>query len=262
MKLSRLNVIAVIASAVLLVSLLVISVIIYTPAKELIPGYSDLEAKKQAKTAMEKAQILEHELHTNEVYIDRVRQVLQGSLLPEDFPKDSIHALNEEVDTDIDFSISERDSALRAQVSAEERYNLKFEDADEEHRLATLSNTHFFSPIKGTVSSSFNIGSNHLGTDIVAPDNEVIKAVLDGTVLISTWTSTEGHILVLQHRNELISVYKHNSSLLKKVGETVKVGDSIAIIGNSGELSDGPHLHFELWHRGVALDPEKYIIFN
>jgi murein DD-endopeptidase MepM/ murein hydrolase activator NlpD len=262
LKLSRLNVIALIASAIILVSLLLLSIIIYTPAKELIPGYSDVQAKRNAKKAIERTQMLEEDLQRNEVYLDRVRQVLQGNILPEEFPVDSSKSLGTDYASALNLNISQRDSALRASVTAEEKYNLKFEDRSGQNGIVALSSTLFFSPIRGKVSSSYNIGSNHLGTDIVAPDNEVIKATLDGTVLLATWTSNEGHIIALQHSNDLISVYKHNSTLLKKAGESVKAGDSIAIIGNSGDLTDGPHLHFELWHRGIALDPEKYLVFN
>jgi len=262
MKLSRLNVIAVMAVAGFLIALLTLAIIVYTPARALIPGYSDQEARIQARTALDKADKLEAELLTTQVYLDNVRMVLNGEMRPDQIPYDSIQALGSDAGAQLDFTVSERDSALRASVAAEEKYNLKFDSNSGEERLGDLSTVLFFSPIRGKVSSSYSIGADHLGTDIVAPDDEPIKACLDGTVTFSTWTSTEGYVIMIQHSNDLLSVYKHNSVLLKKLGENVKAGDSIAIIGNTGELTDGPHLHFELWHKGVALDPEKYLVFN
>ena len=111
------------------------------------------------------------------------------------------------------------------------------------------------------VTNSFNAGENHFGTDIVAAPNEVVKAAMDGTVILATWTVETGYVLQIQHDNNLISIYKHNAELLKKVGNVVRAGDAIAIIGNSGELTTGPHLHFELWHNGTPVDPEQYIVF-
>ena len=109
---------------------------------------------------------------------------------------------------------------------------------------------------------AFNALENHLGTDVVGSPNSVVSATLDGTVILSTWTIETGYVMQIQHENDLVSVYKHNAEMLKEVGSFVRAGESIAIIGNSGELfTSGPHLHFELWHQGKALDPEKYVVF-
>ena len=124
-----------------------------------------------------------------------------------------------------------------------------------------LDKLHFFTPVRGMVTNSFNPSNNHFGTDIVAGPNEVVKATLAGTVIMATWTLETGYVIEIQHDNNLISVYKHNAELLQKVGLRVKAGDAIAIIGNSGELTTGPHLHFELWQNGVALNPENFIVF-
>lgn len=261
LKLSRLNVIAVLATAVLLLSAIIVAVIVYTPAKEMIPGYSDAEAKKQARDAYETAEKMQADLSIKQSYLDDVIRVLKGEIGPEEIVIDSSGTAQEPV-TDIDFSISERDSALRAEVAAEDEYNLKFENVVSRSAVTALSDMVFFSPLRGTISSGFDIGTEHLGVDIVAPDNETIKSTLDGTVIQATWTANEGYVIGIQHPNDLISFYKHNSVLLKKVGERVEVGESIAIIGNSGELTDGPHLHFELWYKGDPLDPEEFILFN
>lgn len=263
LKLSRLNVIAVIASAVLLLSAIIIALIVYTPAKEMIPGYSDAQAKRQARVAYETAQQMEADLSIRENYLNDVVKVLKGEIDPGELQVDTTASSDgNEVVTDVDFSISDRDSALRAEVAAEELYNLKFENAVSRTTVTALSNIVFFSPLRGTISSRYDIGTEHLGVDIVAPDNETIKSTLDGTVILATWSSSEGYVISIQHSNDLVSFYKHNSVLLKKVGERVEVGESIAIIGNSGELTDGPHLHFELWYKGDPLDPEEFILFN
>ena len=137
-------------------------------------------------------------------------------------------------------------------------YNLAFND---QLTAPDISNFFFFTPIKGMVTSSFDLKKGHFGTDITAPKNEVIKSVLDGTVIIASWTSETGHVIQVQHPNNLISVYKHNSVLLKEVGEQINAGEEIAIIGESGELSSGPHLHFELWFNGNPINPEEFIVF-
>ncbi|NND94882.1 MAG: M23 family metallopeptidase [Flavobacteriales bacterium] len=261
LKLSRLNVITVIATAVILISLIILSIIIYTPAKELIPGYSDAQAKREARRAIETAERLEADLSIREEYLNNVINVLKGEIEPDDLLSDSVNMLTER-QAELDFTVSERDSALRAEVAAEDLYNLKFENAESRTAMSALSNYVFFTPLRGLVSSQYDIGTEHLGVDVVAPDNETIKAVLDGTVILASWTSSEGYVLGIQHANDIISLYKHNSVLLKKTGERVDAGESIAVVGNSGELTDGPHLHFELWYKGDPLDPEEFIIFN
>jgi murein DD-endopeptidase MepM/ murein hydrolase activator NlpD len=260
-KLSRLNVISIIATSVIVISLLVLSIIVYTPAKELIPGYSDAQAKREARKAIETAERLEADLSIREDYLNSVISVLRGEIKAEDLVEDSLTVVSDS-EADLDFSISERDSALRAEVAAEDLYNLKFENAESRTAMTALSNLVFFTPMKGLVTSQYDIGTEHLGVDVVAPDNETIKAVLNGTVVLASWTSSEGYVLGIQHANDLISFYKHNSVLLKKTGDQVEAGESIAVVGNSGELTDGPHLHFELWYKGDPLDPEEFIIFN
>ena len=120
----------------------------------------------------------------------------------------------------------------------------------------------FFSPIKGVITSIFAPQNSHFGVDIVAKENEPVKAIADGTVILSAWTLETGYIINIQHSNELISIYKHNSVLLKKIGDVVRGGEIISIIGNTGELSSGPHLHFELWYKGTPLNPQEFITFD
>ena len=124
-----------------------------------------------------------------------------------------------------------------------------------------ISRVFFYVPVTGIITNPFNAENEHYGVDIVAPADEPILASLKGTVILSTWTLGTGNIIQIQHENDIITVYKHNSMLLKKSGDFVKAGEPIAVIGNSGELSTGPHLHFELWYKGIPVNPEKYIKF-
>jgi murein DD-endopeptidase MepM/ murein hydrolase activator NlpD len=159
----------------------------------------------------------------------------------------------------IDFSTSLEDSILRNQIEEEEQYNLAV--VDNRPRALGLAGVHFFAPVRGIVSSPFDATKNHFGTDIVASPDEVVKATLDGTVIMASWTVETGYVIQVQHKDNLISVYKHNAELLKKTGNVVKAGDAIAIVGNSGELTTGPHLHFEIWYNGTPVNPEEYIVF-
>jgi len=159
----------------------------------------------------------------------------------------------------INFIRSTNDSILRQQVEAEEQFRLSVLDNEQGSR--TLNELQFFTPVKGIITGEFSPADGHFGVDLVAGPNEVVKAVLDGTVTMSTWTLETGYVIQIQHDYELISVYKHNATLFKSVGEKVAAGDAIAIVGNSGELTTGPHLHFELWHDRVPLNPADYIVF-
>ena len=124
-----------------------------------------------------------------------------------------------------------------------------------------LEGQYFYSPIEGMVTTVFNIREEHYGIDIVSKSNEPVKSVADGTVIFGDWTQESGNVIYIQHRDNTISVYKHNSALLKKVGNFVSSGDVIAIIGNTGEFTTGPHLHFEMWYNGNPVDPEEFISF-
>jgi murein DD-endopeptidase MepM/ murein hydrolase activator NlpD len=125
-----------------------------------------------------------------------------------------------------------------------------------------LQELFYFTPVSGIIISSFDpASSGHYGVDVVAKDNEPIKAVAEGTVVFSGWTQDFGYTLIIQHKAGILSVYKHNSVLLEKVGNYVAAGDVIAIIGNTGELTSGPHLHFELWYNGNPVNPEEFVSF-
>jgi murein DD-endopeptidase MepM/ murein hydrolase activator NlpD len=132
---------------------------------------------------------------------------------------------------------------------------------DRDKSLSTLNDYFFFAPLKGVITNGFNPASNHYGVDITSKENDAVKATLDGTVVLSTWTLATGNVIIIQHKDNIISVYEHNSVLMKKAGDQVKAGDVIAIVGNSGELTTGPHLHFELWYQGSPVNPIDYVTF-
>ena len=147
---------------------------------------------------------------------------------------------------------------MRVQIETEEKFNL-FSNTNQKNNQ--IYNVLFFKPIEGIVTETFDAEKNHFGVDIVSKENELIKSTLDGVVMFANWTAETGNVIAVLHENNLISIYKHNSVLLKKDGDKVGAGDPIAIIGNSGKWSSGPHLHFELWYKGKAINPEQYILF-
>ena len=152
--------------------------------------------------------------------------------------------------------ISARDSLLRKEVAAEDRFDI----ASGSPKALPIEGMHFFIPLKGVVSRGYE-KALHPYIDITAPDNSVVMATLDGTVISAGWTDEEGYTIRIQHEGDIISVYKHNQKLMKKTGDKVTAGTPIAIVGGTGSTADGEHLHFELWHKGEAVDPTKYISF-
>jgi murein DD-endopeptidase MepM/ murein hydrolase activator NlpD len=255
MRLSRLNVIAVVGGLAILLVTVVTVLIAFTPIREFIPGYPDGTTRRYIVQNALKTDSLERELQQWKIYLGNLHTILRGESPDnlENLPDTSVRY------REIVFSRSVEDSLLRLQIESEELYNLSVADA--RRGGDQLTRLHFFPPVKGVVTNSFNVQQGHLGIDVVAPPNEVIVAISDGTVTLSSWTLETGYVIQLQHSNNLLSVYKHNSKLLKRSGTQVKAGEAIAIIGNSGELTTGPHLHFELWHNGTPINPEQYIVF-
>lgn len=254
LKLSRLNVFLISGFAAIVLIGSTILLIAFTPLREYIPGYSSTALRRTAFELAIKSDSLHDQLTFNKRYLMNLRYIIEGRD-PVDFSdtaySDSI------VEAELNQSISKNDSLLREFVEEEERFNLQ-SVKEAENKGRTMS---FFTPLKGLITDHFDATEQHLGLDIVADENEVIKSVQDGIVVLANYTSETGYVLVLQHPNNFISVYKHNSALLKEQGALVKAGEPIAIIGNSGKLSSGPHLHFELWYKSFPVDPEDYISF-
>ncbi|MCO6500763.1 MAG: M23 family metallopeptidase [Vicingus serpentipes] len=255
-RLSRLNVFVAAGLSSLVLIVLVTLLIAFTPLREFIPGYANVMIRKQGVENTLKLDSLTTVLKQQEMYIENIRHIIQGN--PIQFDQTTI------VDTSVNYGLItnipvEEDSLLRNMVETEEKYNL-FSVAGSTSGN-NISSFTFFKPLKGIVTNRFNVKKQHFGIDVVAPKNEAIKATLDGTVIFAEWTAKTGYVIQLQHSNNLISVYKHNSVLHKEVGNHVKAGEVIAIVGNSGELSTGPHLHFEFWYNGIPINPEDYMTF-
>ena len=250
--LSRLNVFLIIGAITAFLIIGTGLLIAFSPLKGYLPGYTSVSMKRQVIKLNHLSDSLSYELALKEKYLNNIRNIINGESVGEEIIVDDVE---EPSFSDVSFIKNTEDSLLRVQVEEEERYNLFKRDEDN----STLPL--FFKPIRGVVIDSIDHQKAHYGIDIVAKENEVVKATLDGTVIMSSWTSETGNVIAIQHSNDFISVYKHNSVLLKKEGVSVRAGEAIAIIGNSGKWSSGPHLHFELWQKGTCIDPQLYINF-
>jgi murein DD-endopeptidase MepM/ murein hydrolase activator NlpD len=254
-KLSRLNVLAWGGLLSLIFLFFIVLIIVYTPVREFIPGYPDENTIKSSISNKQRLDSLDLELARRDRYFDNLNRIISGKE-PENY--DNAGDTNKNYN-DITFTRSAEDSMLREYFEQEDQFSLQ-PDAGKKS-AGGMSQIHFFPPIRGLVTNSLNTPTNHYGTDIVAGSNEVVKSTLEGTVVMATWTLETGWVIEIQHQNNLLSIYKHNAELLKRVGDYVKAGEPIAIIGNSGELTTGPHLHFELWYNGAPLNSEDYISF-
>lgn len=244
--------IGVLAITIVMTSL-VISLVAFTPLREYIPGYGDVTERKQLLVLSLRADSLEHSLSTRDLYINSV-----------------FNAFTEKVET-------KGPKPKRDTTGKYTKINIKASDADLEFRqnyeqgknsssvarmiYAGLNETVFFSPVKGLISTAYSITEEHLGVDIVTREDETIKSTLNGTIIFTGFTAQDGNIVTVQHNNNLISIYKHCSSILKTRGSRIKSGEAIAVVGNSGEKSNGPHLHFELWYNGSPVNPQEFVSF-
>lgn len=259
-RLSRLNVFIALGTLTIVLIILTTFLIAFTPLREYIPGYTNVGLQKKLYKLQIKTDSIERALKVKDRFLENIRDVINGKNLTEDrpIPKDTSKRYS-----DIKITRSMEDSILRAEVDNQAKYSLyKVENMEAaSKRKSSIGGVLFFTPLKGVVTNDFNSVSKHFGIDIVAGQDATIKAVLDGTVIFSNWTLQTGYVITIQHQQNIISVYKHNSALLKKEGESVRAGDPIAIIGQTGELSTGPHLHFELWNEGSPVNPRDYITF-
>ncbi len=253
-KLTQLNVFFLSSLAAIILVILTTLLIVFTPLREYIPGYSSTALQKQALDLDSKTDSLLKSINMNDAYINSLKSVLRGEVSAVVINKDSIFKAAQ-ADTDVlELNPSKADSLLREKVRNEDKYNL-FESA------TSVKDFVFFPPVNGSISSGFEPNEKHFAVDIVVPTNTPVKATSDGRVLFASWTSDAGYVIIIDHGDELVSVYKHNSSLTKSQGDFVRSREVIAISGASGELSTGPHLHFELWSNGTPLNPTNFIDF-
>ena len=255
MKLTRLNVFVVVGITSVVLIIGTIMLIAFTPLREYIPGYSSTALKQQATTLNYKTDSLQQVIMVNEQYIQSIKQVLTGDVSATSLDRDSIiEAVRAEIDEE-ELLPSREDSLLRNLVDREDKYNL-FESA------TSKVNFVLFPPVTGTISERYNAQERHYAIDIAVVKDTPVKAIAPGTVIFAEWNAQTGYVIIIDHGNGLISAYKHNASLTKAQGDLVKSGEVIAISGNTGELSSGPHLHFELWSDGFPLDPTTFIDFE
>jgi murein DD-endopeptidase MepM/ murein hydrolase activator NlpD len=253
-KLTPIKVLALGSIGAVLLILFTTIIIAYTPLRENIPGYPSAKVRQQILYNYMLVDSLENEIKNRDNYFDKIKTLFQG-----DVPADESPTSESGLKTyDVKFKSSNADSIFKDKL-LEEKLNLSV--SNNSKKLPSIANIHFFTPLRGLITNKFNTKTEHLAVDIVGSLNSRISSALEGTVVFAGWTMDAGYSIYIQHENNIITAYKHNAELLKAVGDKVKAGDVIAIMGNSGELTTGPHLHFELWHNGTALDPETYIDF-
>ena len=251
LKLSRLNIIAIVGAFAVVFFFSIMLLIAYTPLSEYVPGKSSIEVQKGLIELNIKYDSLEVILINRSIYYENINKIINGEELIT--PDNTEETTN--IQTIILFEKSKEDSLFRVKVEGEDKISIYKKNNTNNNNLI------FFTPLSGLISDGYNNNKKHFGIDLVAKEKSRISSVLDGTVVISHWAYETGYVIGIQHNNDYLSFYKHNSVLLKSVGDYVSAGDHIAIIGNSGELSSGPHLHFELWRKGTPVNPENYISF-
>lgn len=243
-----------IISVVFVLIAMIYCIIAYTPVRTFIPGYPDARTKRAAVQNAIKIDSLEKVVYRWEIYSENLKRAVEGK---EPIKIDSlIKAGSKKAGTNAEMAtIQRQDSLLREQVKEEEQ----FEISKRSQRDLPIEGLHFFTPLKGVISQGYD--PIHPYIDITAPAGSVVKAVLDGTVIYTGWSQDSGNTIQIQHTDDIVSIYKHNEKLLKKVGDKVKAGTSVALVGNTGDNTTGTHLHFELWHKGEAVDPTAFIKF-
>lgn len=254
LKLSRLNVF--VLGGVFSIFLVAITAVIiaFTPIKEYIPGYSSTKLKADAVKLTFEADSLKQKLAILENYTKALKPVLTGEITSEEIDSLQVQARQITID-ESELNASKEDSLFREKVDKITQFAL-LDNAKSNVKIV------FFAPLKGTISQSFDANSKHFAVDIVAKTGTPIKAAADGTVIFSGWSAETGYVIILKHNKDFITVYKHNGNLLKQQGDFVKSGEVIASVGSTGELTTGPHLHFELWKGGYAINPTNFIDFK
>lgn len=240
-------------SSVVAFVVVIYCLIAFTPIRKGIPGYPDSRSKQAAVQTAIKVDSLERVISRWELYSENLRRVFDGE---EPLKLDSL-LRNAGTGTDKSKSeLSRQDSILRNNVISQEKFSV----SEKKRRNLPIEGMHFFPPLKGVISQGYD-KVIHPYIDITAPANSVVMSVLDGTVIFAGWNEDYGYTIQIQHENDIVSIYKHNMKLLKTTGDKVKAGTPIALVGNTGNLSTGEHLHFELWYKGEAVDATKYINF-
>jgi len=253
LRLSPLGLITGIFAITIVMTTLVISLVAFTPLREYIPGYGTVAERKQILDLSQKADSMEQTLQARAAYMNSILNVLNEKFETKtEKPKKDTTGKFINVNT----NASANDLEFRKDIEENKNNSIATKP-----KYKGLSDLVFFTPVKGLISESFNLSENHYGLDIVTKPDETIKSTLDGTIIFTGFSAEDGNIIQIQHSNNLTSIYKHNSSLLKKTGERIKAGEAISVVGNTGEKSKGPHLHFELWFDGQPINPQDFVAF-
>lgn len=226
-------------------------------AKWFDPRHATMEMNKQLVELKDKLDSLEVEVDRKDQFILNFQRVLSGDTSDFKDPAEILQGENQSLTKSSEMKLDPADSQFRKEFEKSDLSLITLTSV----KYRELQETFFFSPITGFITNHYDVKKGHYGVDIVAKTNEAVKNVADGTILFASWTQDTGYVILIQHRGNLISVYKHNAELLKKVGTFVNAGEIISIVGNSGEMTDGPHLHFELWYNGNPLNPEEFVTF-
>lgn len=253
-RLSQLSAFAVLALFALLLITITSLIIIKTPIRNYLPGYLDVEVRKEIVQNALRADSLERMMQIHALYLNNVTGILSGTISLDSIQEiDSLARIN----PNYEIPRGEKEAEFVKEFEEKEKYNL----AVLNDNPVPTDGIFFYKPVNGVVSSHYDANKKHYGVDLVASPKESVLATLDGTVIYVGYDPSYGNIIQVQHKNGFLSMYKHNEMLLKEVGDQVIAGEAIALVGNTGKLSSGPHLHFELWYKGAPVNPEEYIVF-
>ncbi len=250
-KLTKVNIYTYVGLAFIVIFALVFVLLVFTPLNSLVPHYEDVRLRSQAINNRILIDSLRHQIAIRDTFFKKMRTIVIGQDL-------SVLQAEDTINKNKFLTQAQHDSLLQQLASQDNNY---FQMLANEASTKAISSLRFYKPVSGVIINKFNPAQGHYGVDIAAKKDEPVLSVLSGTVIVANWNPKNGYVIMVQHPNNLISVYKHNSELLKKEGDHVEAGEPIAIVGNTGENTTGPHLHFELWHNGVPVNPADYIIF-
>ncbi len=252
-SISRFKVAAIVFAIIIVVAGLSTLMFFYTPAKYLVPGYPANTFRQTIINNALKIDSLEAQITFRDNYLEKIQSVIKGEIVQEETYNENNLFRDNEFE-----AVASNDSIFDNLINIDA---YKFSFSANEKDPDDLSTINFFAPLNGIVINKFVETPGHWGVDIVGKTNAPVSSIYDGTVIFAEWSIQTGYVVQIQHTYNLVSIYKHNSSMLVKQGQKVKTGDIIAIMGNEGELSTGPHLHFEMWQNGKPLNPENFISF-
>ncbi len=223
------------------------------------PRHTTMEYNQKLLTLTMEMDSLKSRLRAQDRFIGNVQTILKGDVPKGETYREPNQVKTDDLNKDMNPQVMNAGDSIIRQEFEEQDFSLTSYSSN--NYSEELKDIFFFPPLQGIVSSPYDLGIDHYGIDIVAKTNEPVKSIADGTVILSSWTQDGGYVIAIQHRANLISVVRHNSAILKKVGNFVNAGEVISIIGNSGELTSGPHVHLEIWYNGNPVDPEEFITF-